>query len=253
VLDILKKFYRKYHNYFSAAFTLIVVSVWLFGPLVWGIVPLEVALSISFAILFLILSLIQDYLDELSKGTTIQIFRNQQSTNYSLQEYIKGNKVKSARFIEYDGESVKPVVIELLEKGASVELLLQHPDHAISQYQRNKIVHQIMTKDKEFLGFESQLSIFYYQDVASVRGRIFDNRMICLGWYTYDRRILEQEAQVWGHTNPTVITLATENSFSDLSDMFNTVFANLKKNSIPFEKMQNTFSNTVINKNETVQ
>jgi hypothetical protein len=227
----LRSFFKKHHNYFTAFFLLVVGLIWILGPIVVQLVDSSVAIGASFGMLMLMLAVVVDYLDRLESSSAMQLFEDQSSANIKLLEYVREHNIKSVRCIEYDGESVKPVIMELLKGGTSVHLLLQHPEFAISIYQKNRVLHLLKNIEAEFIGISKSLRIDFYKDVASFRGRVFDKALICAGWYTYDRRINPNEPEVWGHNNPVIILTPSEVGYQHMMVMFDTVFNNLLRNS----------------------
>jgi hypothetical protein len=182
---------------------------------------------------------IDELFDQLRKSVSdYLLFPDQLHTNQHLTSYLKDHHIKEAKLIEYSCDSIKPVVLALLESGTNVHLLLQHPDFAISNYQRTKLSHQIQSKEMDFVGFSDRLRIDYYMDIASIRARKFDSNLICVGWYTYDRRIGKDEPEVWGHPNPAIILKSTDHNFETLNEMFITVFKNLLENSESYDTVK---------------
>jgi hypothetical protein len=178
---------------------------------------------------------------------SFDVFPNQIKTNEFLTSYLRSKNihVKKARFIEYSSDNIRPVIQELLEDGTDVHLLMQHPDSAISDYQKNKILQKMQGTHFDFSSSSGSLTMDYYKDIASIRGRVFDNELICVGWYTYDRRDNEKnEPEVWGHNNPTIVIESTDKGFSDILGMFDTVFENLLKNSETFECVRQRYAIT---------
>ncbi len=233
--------YKKYHNYFAVLFIFLVLIIWLLGPLALDLIPPNIAIALSFGIVILMLSLIQDYLDRIEPHTSNKIFQDQFNANEYLISYIRGHHIQKARLIEYDGDTVKPVIIELLRHGTEVHLLLQHPESAVSNFQKTKILHQIAFRDRDFFEFGELLKVAYYKDIASLRGRSFDQKLISTGWYTYDRRVQHEEAEVWGHTNPVIILQLGDSGYNYISQMFEIVFTNLQKHSEPFATVKQQF------------
>lgn len=234
--------YKKYHNYFAVLFILLTITVWLLSPLALDLIPSTIATALSFGIVILMLSLVQDYLDRIEPPhTSNKIFQDQFNANEYLISYIREHHIQKARLIEYDGETVKPVIIELLRHRVEVHLLLQHPEYAVSNFQKTKILHQIACRDRDFFEFGELLQIDYYKDVASLRGRSFDQKLISIGWYTYDRRVQHEDPEVWGHTNPVITLQLGDNGHNYISQMFDTVFTNLQKHSESFAAIKQRF------------
>ena len=156
--------------------------------------------------------------------------------NAKLMEYLESNRVGRARMIEYDADSVQPILLKLLGSGTKVELLLQHPEHTISERQRSRVIAQIQKKDE--LPNQKRLKIRYYKDRASIRGRKFDSQLLSIGWYTYDRRReFDPESQVTGHANPVMQFSLQYPEGRRVCAMFDMVFDNLWRDSEEFDKV----------------
>lgn len=119
--------------------------------------------------------------------------------------------------------------------------LLQHPDYTINESQRRRLILQIMTKNEEYPGYQDRIRFSYYRDLASVRGRLVDDRLLCLGWYSYDRREGIDGRQIWGHTNPVISLEPTSTEGQVLTQFFSTVFNNLLEQSNSWEELASQY------------
>ncbi|MCP2292823.1 GNAT family N-acetyltransferase [Nocardia amikacinitolerans] len=183
------------------------------------------------------LTSIQDYLNELIGPESLSVAAAQSANNQAIMRLLLNQQVQSVRMIEYDSESVKALIFFFLDKGASVHCLLQHPDSAVNESQRRRLIFQIVTKHEEYAGYEDRITFSYYRDTASVRGRTVDDTLISLGWYTYDRRPGIAGRQVWGHNNPAVLTDQKSAEGRLLVQFYDSLFENLLANSEPWEEV----------------
>ncbi|MEU2254183.1 GNAT family N-acetyltransferase [Nocardia xishanensis] len=210
---------------------------WLLGPVLLNILTLGQSYIISIAVVLLMLSSIQDYLNDLIGPESISVAPGQSANNQAIMRLLLNQKVQNVRMIEYDSESVKALIFFFLDKGANVHVLLQHPDSAVNESQRRRLIFQIVTKHEEYAGYEDRITFSYYRDTASVRGRQVDDTLISLGWYTYDRRTGITGRQVWGHNNPAVLTDQKSAEGRVLVQFYDSLFGNLLANSEPWEEV----------------
>lgn len=223
--------YQIIQKYLPALFSIIIVLTWIIGPIFIKYLEFTTATGVSFALVITMLAALQSELRNTQNNSKTAIYPDQNTANEQLLKYLSRSGITEAKFIEYDSASVNPVIYELLKKGTNIELLLQHPENSISEYQKTKIIHKLRDMDMEFHNFKKQLKIFFYKDKAALRGRLLDNNCLCYGWYTYDRRINHEEEQVWGHENPTCILFSKDESFKIMKEHFDKVYINLKNNS----------------------
>src|SRR5205807_1543600 len=96
------------------------------------------------------------------------------------------------------------VLLEELFKAnpqVTVNLLLSHPEAAISGFERRRIevsLEYLLAKLSDY----PNLSVRCYRAPGSIRGRVFDGRLVTMGWYTYHTRRGREELQ--GHLNAMV-------------------------------------------------
>ncbi len=149
-----------------------------------------------------------------------------------LCEYIKTNKVKKARLIQYSGNKVTKVVQALLKMGARVDLLLQEP---CSISQSPELCDFQIAQMRSFLGAAKHdfknpqnLNIRFYSEQASLRGVLFDDDYLAVGWYTQRPEKDPSKRQwVYGHNNATIIAHLDNAETRVLAATFNEVFESL--------------------------
>ena len=147
-------------------------------------------------------------------------------------DYISKNNTKHAKLIQYSGDMARSVIDKLLEKGARVDLLLQHPENALNKVQLQKMAaFQVRVRNDYRNG--QNLIIKYYKEPASMRGIRIDKNFLSVGWYTY-RIKSDQEVQPWiyGHNNTTINIRLDQSNASDLAHNFDEVFQALWINAI---------------------
>src|SRR5574339_555537 len=108
---------------------LLALSLAVFNVL--GIAPntLLAPLTLSVLALLAIASLVNRHqsnkiLEKIENSTrNSNVFSSQAKVNEFLISYLKNHHIHIARFIEYDGGTIKPVIFELLENGTKIHLL----------------------------------------------------------------------------------------------------------------------------------
>lgn len=243
MLGKLKKFYRAKSRYFAATLTFLIVVTWLLGPVLLNVLTPDQSALVSFAIIIVILSTIQDYLNDLVRVGPIHIAADQDdNTAHLIAMLSDANTIGSVKMIEYDSESTKALIYFFLQKGATVHCLLQHPEHSINESQRNRTVLQILCKEDDYFGFSDRITFSYYRNQASLRGRLIDDKYISVGWYTYDYRGGIPGRQVWGHNNPVVTTERKSLDGDRLSAFFTQVFDNLVEDSESWDDLSRRYT-----------
>jgi len=187
--------------------------------------------SMTLAILSLLaFSLLQDrHKSQLSVTISSD---NNANVDY-LCDYTAKNKISEARLIQYSGDMIRRVVEKLLEKGARVELLLQHPSKAPNQYQIEKMA-SFQHRVKHDFRNNQNLVIRYYKEPASLKGIKLDNSFLSMGWYTY-RNKSRSEIVPWlyGHNNATITVHIGSSDVHDLVATFDETFQSLWESAEP--------------------
>lgn len=122
-------------------------------------------------------------------------FDNQEHLYSEMYQWLRNNKVTSARFYQYSGKYVRSMVQMLVELGTSVELYLQDEDTANSLgapqqsdwIRKERDIYQgtfsnLVRKPGQKIG---DLKIYYITAPISIRAIIFDEKLIAIGWYWY--------------------------------------------------------------------
>lgn len=171
-----------------------------------------------------------DYLigiKRLSLKPTVKAYRNQSSADLDLLSFVVHKEPRKAKLLEYSSATVHGIVSNLITVNTDIQLLLQHPNWAVSDEQRSRICAQIKGYSMEFP--ENQhLRIRCYRARASVRGRKFDDKLMHLGWYRYEAIQSQNEEwteRIWGHNNPLISpTGEAKEIFNQLNEWFDVIF-----------------------------
>lgn len=245
MLRNLKGFYRSRSRYFATFLTGAVLIIWVVGPVVFDLLTTEQCFFVSFGVVVIILSAIQDYLDDLIGPRYVHVAKEQEENTARLMEMLSGERIDEVRMIEYDSESTKSLIYFFLQRGAHVHCLLQHPEFVVNEPQRHRSVLHILSKEDDYIGYSDRIRFSYYRDRASLRGRLVDNKLVSLGWYTYDYRGGIAGNQVWGHNNPVVTAERSSEDGERLAAFFELVFANLLENSDNWEDLHGMYEVSV--------
>jgi hypothetical protein len=178
---------------------------------------------------------------KLRKKLTMDIYADNDEYNDYLCKYIASHDVKKAQLIQYSGDYVRRVVTKLLEKGADVELLLQHPSKSLNEYQLRKLV---LFEQRSTIDFknDNKLAVRYYDEPASLRAIKLDNKFLAIGWYTYRIRSKNKDREdvtpwLYGHSNPSITAHLDGVKASDLASFFDEVFNALWKTAVTRDKL----------------
>lgn len=247
MLEKIRENFQKHRKKFTVVFWVVISSLIILGPLLLHVVPVEEAMFVIVLILLAYLELLGNQsahyqesietrvknLESLLKAP-IPINSNQTSSNSRLVDFIKTEHPRQVDMLEYSSTTVQELIRHAVHVRSRIRLLLKAPATAISYYQGERICERIRTIYNDF--FEANLEIRCYSKHASLRGRKLDDRLINVGWYTYDIRDLEMsEDQIWGHNNPLITLESEEEGFSKIKRFFDKVFENMWKNAVPLK------------------
>ena len=147
--------------------------------------PATTANAITFSILAYIVKDISDntYVFKRNKS-----YKNQEEMYADIiQEIREARNVKEATLIQYSSRKASPLIFTLLNKGATVNLYVKNPDIGIiSRMQKERIISAIKDLPGELSSTSGVLKVYKYDPPASVRGVIIDDRVLAIGWYTYE-------------------------------------------------------------------
>ena len=141
----------------------------------------------------------------------------------------KMQKVSDAVLIQYSGQHVTTLCTTLLDKGANVEIYLQHPDSACHPRQSEKIKGLLPSLTDLFRDGPGTLKVFLYKATASLRAvSINDGTLLSVGWYTF-HQFNDHEISVYGHSRPMVMAAEGCRGFEELRQNVQFRFARHKK------------------------
>jgi hypothetical protein len=130
--------------------------------------------------------------DEKYKITGIKIFEQQLSAYHFLIRMIECYGAEKAVMLQYSCHTGLNVLRVLLHKGAKVTVFIQHEDVSAnigSQFQAHRIIETTMNLRSELgdaLLRPKQLKVYKYHVPSSISAIKIDDRILCIGWYTYE-------------------------------------------------------------------
>ena len=244
-MERVHRFLRDQAIRFGILATVAVAALLIFGPLLDLLLPKypDIVMSVSIAILTGVGLLLLDYLSEvkkLIKRPEIHFYRNQGEADNDLRVFIESKRPAEADLLELSAATVYDNVIKPLAKvGSKIHLLIQNPKVARDKYapsprQEKRICNQFALRlgTEPAVANHDGLRVRFYSEMASLRGRKFSNKLLNVGWFTYDLRpgeipVEQEPVQVWGDTNPLVSIASAEKDFDVVESMFSRVFKNL--------------------------
>jgi len=220
---------RNIELYISIFLALTVAALSLFPEIA---ITSQAVTSATLAILALVaFSLLQD---RRKSHFPIAISSDNNTNIDHLCDYVVENNISRARMIQYSGDMIRRVVEKLLEKGATVELLIQHPSKAPNQFQIEKMA-SFQHRAKYDFKNNQNLIIRYYKETASLKGVKLDDSFLSMGWYIYrNKSKSEIEPWLYGHNNATISVLLGGPEFRDLAATFDETFQALWETAEPY-------------------
>ena len=152
-----------------------------------------------------------------------------------LAKYIEKYEAKHtihAIVVQYSARKVDDPLRELMRKGANIKLYIHNQETSISQYQNERIritLNSLLTELREGNG---KLEVFEYDSPASVRGILIDDKVLAIGFYTYETLLVRESKYpddrftIWGHNVPGWILYDGSPAFSIFCKMFKDLVAN---------------------------
>jgi len=181
--------------------------------------------------------IVLDYLitlKRISLRPAIQIYEGQVASDMDLLSFIRSERPRKAKLLEYSSATIHTIISNLIKANADIRLLLQHPDFATSEEQRGRIWQQVKAYSMEFPEYP-HLRIRFYKNRATLRGHKFDDRLLCLSWYRYE--VTKSCEKVWGHNNPIISVSNDDKSFNQLNSWFEKIFDKLWNSGVPLLTM----------------
>jgi hypothetical protein len=172
-----------------------------------------------------------------------EIFEYQEDAYHSLiGMMIQRYGAKEAVLLQYSCHTCLPVLRMLLRKGAKVTVFIQHEDTAAaigSQLQADLIrdtTNNLRSNLGNTLVEPDKLKIYKYRVPSSMSAIKIDNRILCMGWYTYeqkkrldDKTYPDDTIDISGHDRAAVVVYKGTNEFQVLDKMFSLLEKNYRE------------------------
>jgi hypothetical protein len=120
---------------------------------------------------------------------TNRVYADQQSVYAEVIRYIKGHKIDRAVLVQYSAVKVEDVLVELMAKGAEIDLYVQSPQIAAvdMKMQSERITAQRNHLPTVLLRHNNHgtCKIFEYRPPATLRGILIQGHLLAIGPYIY--------------------------------------------------------------------
>ncbi|HEY1350270.1 MAG TPA: hypothetical protein VGF67_11670 [Ktedonobacteraceae bacterium] len=150
-----------------------------------------------------------------------KIFAHQEAAYQFLMNIVDYYGAQEAVFLQYSCTTGLPALRILLRKGARVTLFIQHEDTAKkigSRFQAERSKHTIRSLRSDLgnvLSEPDALKIYTYRPPGSMSAIKIDERVLSMGWYTYEEKAngghevyLHDTLELSGHGRAAVVAWA---------------------------------------------
>lgn len=175
-----------------------------------------------------------------------RVFEQQdEAYNYLVQEVINKYGAKEAVLIQYSCTTSLRVIRALLGQGARVTVYIQHEETASnvgSQFQANRIrettnnLRSDLGKLARALAKPGQLKVYKYRSPGSVSAIKIDNRVLCMGWYIYEKAenlayssYASDTIEISGHDVAAFVVWKDTEEYNELERTFSLLEKNYQK------------------------
>jgi hypothetical protein len=144
-------------------------------------------------------------------------------------QIIESVHPRSARLIEFSSSTARIILLALKGENSRISLLVKHPE-SVNEYQRERILTRLNELfSLEFADYPPGLDVRCYREFASLRGRMLDDSVINVGWFTPTSQLdhVGRLTEVVGRSNPLVTATLSTPEGSAPEDMFDRVWTEL--------------------------
>lgn len=212
------------------------------GTMIWSTFnQTNIPLILSWTLITLGVLAISIRRDRKTEKRINKIFAQQHDAYRYLIEVINHYGAKEAVFIQYSGQTSLDVLRTVLSNGARATVFLQHEDIAAklgSQLQSNRIresSHGLHIHLGRNLPQAENLKIYKYTTPGSVSAIKIDNRVLCMGWYTYEKvnhsnhkHYSNDEVAISGHDVAALVVWRGTDEFEALDKTFSMLEINYR-------------------------
>ena len=158
-----------------------------------------------------------------ANAKSVTVHSDQLEASAMLMGYIETHKPTTADLIELSASTVDSVLESLRQNNCKIRLLVQNPESSVTDYQKHRVTQRMNDlASLTFKGYD-RCEIKVYSTPAAIRGRLFDDKLVNIGWYTYSSSVIG----VYGHSNPLVSATTDTTEGRQLKLMFQQAFESL--------------------------
>ena len=151
-----------------------------------------IIVTAELALLAILLELMLRSLAE--QHSEVGAFANDNDAMPYLSRYVEEQRPQTVDLIEYSAFGAMPLLAKLadIESTRNIRLLVGHPAAAISDYQRDyrlaealrALAYRVPIDKAVKIG----LQVKCYREHPSIRGRLINEKLLIMGWYSFDDR-----------------------------------------------------------------
>jgi hypothetical protein len=146
-----------------------------------------------------------------------QLYENQDEAMDEVLKFVRDEHPKKADLLEYSTATIQSLLETLRKEHTSIRLLMGHPASAPTDMQQKLITANLHKQAAITFAGYGGVQVKLYRKPAALRGRNLDNKLINLGWYTY-------EGELHGHDNAMVVARVSTPDGQNLKAMFDRAF-----------------------------
>lgn len=178
------------------------------------------------------------------KDQSLKAFEQQREAYRHLISAINQYGAREAVLLQYSSTTSSDVLHVLLNQGARVTVFIQHEDTAAnigSQLQADRIktaIRSIQDYLRRNPSRSDKLKIYKFRTPATLSAIKIDNRILCMGWYTYEqvdpaahKHYGSDTVAVSGHDVATLVAWGGTEEFEVLDKTFSMLENNYRNNS----------------------
>lgn len=145
----------------------------------------------------------------------VAVYPHEDSLAPELQRIIPERSPDHVFMLDYSSKKGEYIINEARKEDAEIFLLIKNPNHAVRNYQRERIIRQLTHSLFAMFDEYENLHVGLYNETGSVRARIIGDECVCVGWYRYECTGPEHREKIWGHNNPTFLLTADDQAFEE--------------------------------------
>lgn len=150
----------------------------------------------------------------------LHIIPDQYTASKELIQLVNQHRPKKAKLIQISSATTDTLLTTLRKEDCHIRLLIQNPNSAICDFQKNRITQSINVLENLTLNGYEQCEVRLYSVPCSIRGISIDEKLIYVGWYTYSN----DNVGLHGHDNPLITAQGDTPDSKYLHKMFQQAF-----------------------------